>query len=246
MKISWPKRETFYGFNALGASHTAPGGNSSANFDDYKVRTDSLLDWILAHKPRLMALNEFQILQQTYALDDVWFAARYSSYFMEDNGIFWKTKRFAVVKRGVLSMPYFNGELKLYPYVILRTKSFLPFVKEKTFAILSAHNPANTRGDHMEERHDAWHIEGEWAQFLMKKHPGINIYVYADRNAEAKNVMSVLSEYGAVLVGADTQRGIDQITRYGDKSKGSRFRTYWNNFIAKMSDHPIVSARIKL
>ena len=131
-------------FNMLGNSHTASGGKD-ARMASGTTRTHWALDVLNHHAVDVAGFQEFQTPQvreflaragSTYAV--------YPGLALGDrnaeNSLAWRTSVFDVVETHTVDIPYFNGNVRQMPYVLLRHKA--------TGALawfINVHNPADTR-----------------------------------------------------------------------------------------------------
>ena len=137
-----PKPATFQvaSFNVLGASHT-PEGNKRASGATRIVWAHQLL---VKHGVDVAGFQEMQASQLTKFLaitDGKWatYPGLSGKRIDSENSIGWRTARFELVQSTMLNIPYFNGNPRAMPLVLLRDK------KTGVMAYFTNyHNPAET------------------------------------------------------------------------------------------------------
>jgi endonuclease/exonuclease/phosphatase family metal-dependent hydrolase len=130
-------------FNVLGASHTAPGGNSR-NHIDGRTRMRWTVKTLTKHGIDIVGLQEFEPVQEATFLGlagDSW------DHFPKSGGeagsanvVAWRSDLWAAVWTARLPVPYFHGHLVGMPYVLLENAA------HRRVWVMSVHNPADTRG----------------------------------------------------------------------------------------------------
>lgn len=222
--------------NALGHSHTKPGGNKKGWLSS-RVRTRRLVRVLLRRRLSLVGLQEFQAPQR----DE--FKSRagqlYAVHAIRDNGVVWLRARWVLEERGALDIPYFHGKPRSMPWVIVRHRR-----SGKRVAFASTHNPANVRGSAGGWRREGWRIEGEWAREMVASGRVVAALVVGDKNAIADHYLPHVKESGGKVAGIPTAtglKGIDWIVGWG-AVRFTRFQTVRNRRIAASTDHPVVQA----
>ncbi len=130
---------TVSSFNVLGASHTPPG-SSRASGTTRIVWANQLLD---RHHVDVAGFQELQAVQATKFLSIT--AGKWALYpGLEisrgtENSIGWRTDVFDLVDSATVRIPYFNGNPRPMPVVLLREKSSGLMAYFANF-----HNPADT------------------------------------------------------------------------------------------------------
>jgi endonuclease/exonuclease/phosphatase family metal-dependent hydrolase len=131
-------------FNALGHSHTRPGGNRPG-WADARERMKGTVEKLSAEAIDILALQEFEPYQEK-AFDD--FTAGAWATFPRSGGtagnanvVAWRTDRWQLVRAERIAIPYFDGNPVRMPYVLLRSTSTGQQVWVGSF-----HNPADVRG----------------------------------------------------------------------------------------------------
>lgn len=157
-----------------------------------------------------------------------------------DAAIAWRKDQWDLVKGDYLVAPSYEGIKSKVPYVRLRNKQT---GQEAIF--LDAHNPANTKNYHHQEKYRdaAARMEADLVKRL-EAETGLPVFVTGDMNSvsEAK---SIFTKEGG-LKAANTRNGIDWI--FGSK-KGvdfSGFTRLDGGIIDKTTDHPVVFSNVKI
>ena len=222
--------------NALGHSHTRPGGNKPGWLPS-RVRTGLLVRVLVRRRLSVVGLQEFQREQRAE------FRSRagrlYAVHAIRDNAVVWLRARWALEDYGTITVPYFHGKPKRMPWVVLRHRR-----SGKRIAFASTHNPANVRGPAGQWRREGWRIEGEWARGMVESGHVVAALVVGDKNATADHYLPVVKREGGKAAGipSSTNRaGIDWIVGWG-AVRFTRFRTARTRRIAAATDHPVVQA----
>ncbi len=171
---------TLVSFNVLGASHTRLGGDRYGQFGLAEVRTPLVVDRWNAMGADVIGVQEMQRSQRAD-----FYARMKSSYTFfpfdggtdTDNSIMWRQATFQFVKGGSFKVPYFDGNLRNMPWVLLREKA-----TGRTAYFVNVHNPATlpSRGDQSRWRRAAIAAERELvAQF---KTTGRPVFLTGDFN----------------------------------------------------------------
>ncbi|MEI2820410.1 MAG: endonuclease/exonuclease/phosphatase family protein [Marmoricola sp.] len=100
-----------------------------------------------------------------------------------DNSILWRQATFGFVQGGTFKVPYFSGNLRNMPWVLLREKA-----TGKTAYFINVHNPATLpdRGDQSQWRAAA--IAAERALVTKLKATGVPVFLTGDFNDKEKAV----------------------------------------------------------
>jgi hypothetical protein len=237
---------TVSSFNVLGASHT-PAGSSRASGTTRIVWAKQLLD---QHHVQVAGFQEMQAVQYTkfaQLAGSSW--ALYPGLTMlkrdSENSIGWRTDTFDLVWASTVKIPYFNGNLRSMPVVLLREKStgMLAY-----FA--NVHNPADTATYRNQAVYRAEATRMEIALQNLLAPTGIPRFLTGDMNERASYFCRVSKEAplkaarptstwvnGACSAGSP--RAVDWIL--------SSTEIPWSSYIedrsalvAKTTDHPMI------
>jgi endonuclease/exonuclease/phosphatase family metal-dependent hydrolase len=129
-------------FNVLGHSHTVAGGDA-ARFADSSTRMSWTVSGLAGAGVDLVGLQEVQPQQLGSFLGRV--GGTWSVYPGNSlgrwgiaNSIAWRKDTFALVRPHTIDIPYFGGQPRMQPYILLRHKK----TGQKLW-IANFHNPAN-------------------------------------------------------------------------------------------------------
>jgi hypothetical protein len=183
-------------------------------------------------------LQEFQGVQQKVwrGLNPLW-----RIHGKKDNAVVWLRSKFHPVDFGHLNVPYFHGNEKPMPWVVLHDRK-----TGQLLAFLSTHNPANVRGPAERWRVEGWEREVEWAKDQLRRGVDAAIVV-GDKNAGPKVYKPFVEQRGGKVSGIPADfpntpgNGIDWIAGWGDVDF-TRHKTSKTPRIARMTDHPVVQA----
>jgi hypothetical protein len=159
-----------------------------------------------------------------------------------DTTIAWRKKEWKLEDSGTITVPSYAGRASKVPYVRLRNKE----TGQEAYFV-DAHNPANTKRYHHQERFRdaAARQEAALVKRLMEQ-TGLPVFMVGDMNSvsEAREIFTE----GAPLKAANPKgkAGIDWI--FGSK-KGvefSNFRRTREGLIGKTTDHPVVFSSVKI
>lgn len=174
-------------FNALGHSHTKPGGNRPG-WSSARSRTRRFLPVLRRHEIDVIGFQEFQAPQAQLfrkLVGDEW-AMRGNL----DNSVAWRRDTFALVSTRSLVIPYFHGAKRKMPVVRLRIRA-----TGKVITVISIHNPADARGPAGRWRDQAERIERKFAR--AEQAAGRTVALVGDFNARASTFCTVTT--GGVL-----------------------------------------------
>jgi hypothetical protein len=228
--------------NALGDSHTRPGGNKAGRgWLQSARRTVLLIAVITRRRYSVVGLQEFQGVQQRVfkSRTSVW-----GCHAIKDNAVIWLRPLWRKVDSGFVTVPYFNGHPKQMPWVELERRGRRG--KRKTIGFLSKHNPANVHGPAEKHRETGWEREAQWATRMVDSGRVTVAFVVGDAN-DPEYGRFVVKHGGKVshiptVPGKDAGlEGIDWISAWGpvDFERG---RTIETSRISKMTDHPVSQA----
>jgi hypothetical protein len=221
--------------NALGDSHTRPGGNKDGRgWLQSARRTILLTRVILRRRFSLVGLQEFQAPQQRVfrgRLNPVW-----RMHALKDNAVVWRRVTWKLLDQGQLSIPYFHGHPKPMPWAILKHRR-----TGKVIAFLSTHNPASVHGDALAWRREGWRREAAWARQMLDR-PGVTAaIVVGDKNSPERIYRPFIEALGGKVAGVPEIWGIDWIVGWGDITFTDH-RTSRTRRIEDMTDHPVEQA----
>lgn len=236
-------------FNVLGASHT----RSSARFATYPSRLNRAMDLIEARKLDVVGTQEFQETQFDYfrsrGYDKTW-----GAYYWDpagkrrdtENAIIWRKSTMEFVSGETFDIPYFSGNIRHVPAVLLREKA-----TGRTAYFLNVHNPSNVRGNAARYRAEAIAIEKQ--KIIDLRGTGRPVFITGDFNdrteafcplTEGKLAISPNS-IPSMTCAYPRESSIDWIFAAGQARFSSFSRDkYPQN--ARISDHPLVMARAHL
>lgn len=159
-----------------------------------------------------------------------------------DTTLAWRKDQWKLEDSGTITVPSYAGRASKVPFVRLRNKQ----TGQEAYFV-DAHNPANTKNYHHQERFRdaAARQEAALVKRLMEQ-TGLPVFMVGDMNSvsEAREIFTE----GAPLKAANPQgkAGIDWI--FGSK-KGvefSNFRRTREGLIGKTTDHPVVFSNVKI
>jgi endonuclease/exonuclease/phosphatase family metal-dependent hydrolase len=158
-------------FNVLGASHTA-GGAQHPGMESGVERVPAMIALLQKYGTGVIGLQEFQSSQydafarlagNAYGM----FPGPAASARDRENTIVWRRDTFDLVSSSSIEIPYFNGNRRNMPVVVLKHKA-----TGKTLILINVHNPANTRTYRDQDRYraDALRIERAAIQQLRERY----------------------------------------------------------------------------
>jgi hypothetical protein len=236
---------TVSSFNVLGASHT-PAGSSRASGATRIVWAKQLLD---KHSIDVVGFQEMQGVQLTKFMAITagsW--AVYPGFEMRardtENSIGWRTNQFDLVDATTVVIPYFNGNERHMPVVLLRHKAsgLLSYVA-------NFHNPADTRTYRNQGK---WRVEASRIEAALQNQlatSGIPRFMTGDMNerdayfcriTKASPVKAARGGYwrnGVCYAG--NPRAVDWI--FGaTQLKFSGYVEDRSDLVKKTTDHPVI------
>jgi endonuclease/exonuclease/phosphatase family metal-dependent hydrolase len=236
-------------FNVLGASHTARSSRYST-YPSRMVRTMSLLD---ARGLDVVGTQEFQEVQYDYFMakgyGNTWGAHYWDPEGKRrdtENAVIWRKSTMEFVSGSTFDIPYFGGNIRHVPVVLLRQKS-----SGRTAYFLNVHNPANTKGNAAGWRAKAIQIEKN--KIIELRKTGRPVFITGDFN-DRQNAFCPLTadkltispnSIPSVTCRYPRETTIDWIFAAGQ----TRFSYYLRDKSpqsGRISDHPIVITRAHL
>ncbi|MGZ4500400.1 MAG: endonuclease/exonuclease/phosphatase family protein [Nocardioidaceae bacterium] len=244
---------TISSFNALGASHTVPGG-THPTYAPGPERARWAAGLLAAHGVEVVGFQELQAPQLSM-LERV--APGYAFYpgFSQgrlgtENSIAWRTDTWQLVRANTVSIPYFNGHRRAMPYVLLRNAATGLEVYVANF-----HNPASVPRfrDQQHWRDVATGMEISLVNTLHQE-TGLPVFVTGDMNERDEYFCRVTAGTGMVAAAGGSNTGscapprpigIDWI--FG--TPGVQFSGYTvdrSPLVQRTTDHPVVISQVHL
>jgi endonuclease/exonuclease/phosphatase family metal-dependent hydrolase len=237
-------------FNLLGASHTA----KSSRFATYRSRLNRAVILMNRGKLDVIGTQEFQETTQFDYFVAKGYTNTFGAYYWNpagkardtENAILWRKSKMEFVSGSTFDIPYFSGNTRHVPAVLLREKS-----SGRTAYFLNVHNPANVRGNAAGWRAKA--IKIERAKIIELRKTGRPVIITGDFNDRQK-AFCPLTAYKLTIspnsVPSNScvypkQTSIDWIFAAGQARFSSYLRDTYSQR-ANISDHPIVQARAHL
>ena len=164
-----------------------------------------------------------------------------------ENSVAWRSDTWEMVRPGLIPIPYFNGNIRPMPYVLLRNKQTGVQAYFSTF-----HNPANIGGNMPRFRREA--TRREINLFNQLETQGIPQFVTGDMNDNNEYFCPVTAETPLIAAAGGSNNGgcapprptpIDWI--FG--SPGVVFPNYvydQSPLVRRTTDHPVWSARVTI
>ena len=237
---------TVASFNVLGASHT-PAGSKWASGATRMGYTKQLLE---QHHVQVAGFQEMQASQVTkfqQLMGTTWslYPGSTQGARIGENSIGWRTDAFDLVWGSTVKIPYFNGNIRPMPVVLLREKSTGLMLYFTNF-----HNPADTAEYRNQGAYRAEATRIEIALHNQLAPYGIPRFMTGDMNERAPYFCRVVagaplkaarpqSTYANGVCSAGSPRAVDWI--FG--SAEQPFSGYLEDrsaLVDKTSDHPMI------
>ena len=239
---------TVASFNVLGASHTR-GSSRFATFPGRMNRAAALFE---SRHLDVVGLQEFQEVQNDYFMPrwgSTWGIYHYDppgNRRDTENAIVWRQSTMEFVSGETFDIPYFNGNIRHVPAVLLRERA-----TGRTAWFLNVHNPADVRGK--AARYRARAIAIERAKIIALRATGRPVFLTGDFNDRQAAFCPLTA--GKLAISPNSipsmgcayprQSSIDWIFAAGQARFSSFTRdTYPQG--ARISDHPLVYAQAHL
>ena len=186
-----PTRFRISSFNLLGWNHTSPSG-SRKGWADGVTRTKWAAKIIRDNRLEIVGLQEFQWPQyqewvrqfgKTYA---TWPGNTYGATPLQ-NSLAWDTRKWQVVRKRMIDIPYFRGKNMRMPYAQLRSKA-----TGQLIWVFNTHNPANTNGPAQRWRDEGFRREMALVKQLERDYPGQPVMSLGDKNDREKYLCPVM------------------------------------------------------
>ncbi len=239
-------------FNVLGASHTVHSKKWATGAVRI-VRVNQLLE---RHQVDVAGFQEMQASQLTKFLSitkgawAVYPGMRFKRYDSE-NSIGWRTDRFDLVQGTTLNIPYFNGQPRKMPLVLLRDKA-----SGMMFYVTNYHNPAETSKYRNQGR---WRAQATTIEIALQKQlvsRGIPRFVTGDFNERAPFFCRFATE--APVIAARPTSYVKKGVCHAGKPRavdwilGSMRATFSNynedrtHLVDITTDHPVISSTVTI
>jgi hypothetical protein len=241
-----PANFTISSFNVLGASHTPAGGSRAAGTTRI-VWANQLLE---RHHIDVAGFQELQAPQLTKFLaitKGEWavYPGLQLNRIDSENSVGWRTDKFTLVSATTLTIPYFNGNPRRMPLVLLRDRATGMLAYFANF-----HNPAETAKYRNQGRYRAAATTIEIALQNALYRRGIPRFMTGDMNERAPYFCRVTAE-SPVVAARPTSYRRDGVCYAGrprsvDWIFGARkvdFHNYVEDrspLVAKTTDHPVI------
>ncbi len=240
---------TVASFNALGDSHTAPGGNK-AWMADGRLRARWATRLLRLHDVDVVGFQELQTPQlATFdrLTGETWDVYPDDSLGWRgtDNSLAWRTAVWQPVSRATVAVPYFDGHLRPMPYVLLRNRA-----TGVRAWFVNVHNPADTRRFGRQEHWRARATAVEIALVQRLSATGDPVVLTGDMNARAAYLCAIstaTSLRAARGVDGCGARGVGIDWIFG--SPGVTFTGYTEDrgaLVRRTTDHPVVVAEARV
>ena len=236
-------------YNILGASHTA----RSKKYATGNVRLNRSMSMLNARHIDVVGTQEFQETQFDY-----WVAKGYNktwgAYYWDpagkkrdtENAVIWRKSTIDFVSGTTFDIPYFNGNIRHVPAVLLREKS-----SGRTFYVMNVHNPADVQGPAATYRARAIAIEKQ--KIIQLRATGRPVLFTGDFNDRQKAFCPLTASKLSISPNSipsmtcvyPKPSSIDWIFAAGQVRFSSFGRDTYPQ-AARISDHPIVQARAHL
>ncbi len=233
-------------FNVLGASHTP-----SARYAGYAVRTPKQVTMLEGYGVDVVGLQEFENRQRTQFLGltkDTYGIYPPVTSRNSANSIIWRKSTMEFVSGSTIGVPYFNGNIKQMPVVLLKHKA-----TGRSAYVINVHNPASIAkyGDQSKWRARAIAIEK--AKVIELRETGKTVFLTGDLNDREKafcpltanKLMISANSVPSMTCAPPARLWIDWVFAAGP----ARFTMYAKDSTPKdqrLSDHPIILTRAHL
>ena len=235
----------------LGSSHTRGGARGKQSG---VTRMSGVVDLLAQHDVDVVGFQELQSdqlreLQRLSPAYDVYPGTRLTSREAE-NSVAWRSSVWELVRPETFSVPYFDGNRRRMPVVLLRHKA-----TGLTAYFANVHNPADTRRYHGQQR---WRDQATAVEVALVNRltaTGIPVFLTGDMNERDSYFCALTAGTSMVAArggsngpgGCDAQnpRAVDWV--FG--STGVRFSSYDEDrgpLVDRTTDHPVVSTRASI
>jgi hypothetical protein len=234
-------------FNALGSSHTHKGGRRKQKAPG-SARTARAGQYVMDNNIDLVGFQEMQGDQRGAFMNAT--GGRYALYPGNElrsgdgeNSIAYRLDTWELVKADTISIPYFGGNPRNMPILLLRNKQ-----TGITAYFTNFHNPADTAEFGKQGRWRAVATDREVALFSQLKNDGYPVFVTGDMNDRGPWFCAV-GPAGDLVAAAATAFGGSGCSIPGFRidwiagSQGVQFSNYHEDksgLVSWMTDHPVV------
>jgi hypothetical protein len=240
-------------FNLLGSSHTRQSGKDPGKASGPQ-RLGGALQVLDQHKVTVVGLQEFQTDQRRAFQSRAQGWQMYPGLTMRggdgENSIAWRTSVWELVKPATVSIPYFRGNARQMPSVLLRNKQTGVQAYFSNF-----HNPADTKTFRNQGRFRQAATAREIALINTLAKTGVPQFVTGDMNMRDEYFCRVTGATGLVAAaGGSNKNGSCQVPRptqidwiFG--SPGVVFSNYTidrSALVRRTTDHPIVVSQVSV
>jgi endonuclease/exonuclease/phosphatase family metal-dependent hydrolase len=225
----------------------------SSRFATFKPRLDRAVTLMNRYNLDVVGTQEFQEKQYDYFVSRGYSKTWGAHYWNPagkrrdtENAVIWRKSKMEFVSGTTFDIPYFNGNTRHVPAVLLRERA-----TGRTAYFISVHNPANIGGNHAGWRAKAIKIERN--KVIELRRSGRPVFLTGDFNDREKAFCPMTAEKLTISPNSvprmtcvyPRQSSIDWIFAAGQ----TRFSFYERNTYAQranISDHPVVRARAHL
>lgn len=239
-------------FNALGHSHTRPGGDRPG-WEQGPKRMRMATQVIESEGVDLVGFQEFEPPQYkafTDLMSKTWSIAPGldAPGTAQSKAIAWRTADWTLVSQTTFQSPYFHGEMQARPLIQLRHN-----VTGQLIWVMNTHNAADVRGNAQAHRDKAERIQARLVNSLRQANPDIPVILLGDMNDRERFYcpMTYLTELESASGGTHVDKPggacapakpvlIDWVMGTSD--------IFWSGYriqgqgLEKSSDHDLVSA----
>lgn len=235
-------------FNVLGASHT----KDDSRFAPAEQRTPKEFQLLQQYGVDVVGLQEFQESQKAQFLQlagdtfGVYNFVGPRGNEDSENAIIWRKSTFELVQGDTYDVPYFNGNIRHMPVVLLRNRS-----TGRTAYFMNTHNPADVRGPAQQWRDEAVGIERQ--KIIDLRTTGRPVFLTGDFNDKQEAFCPLTADMLTISANSvpsmtcayPSQTSIDWIFGAGPM----RFSWFVRDKTPQqtdLSDHPLVMAKAHL
>jgi endonuclease/exonuclease/phosphatase family metal-dependent hydrolase len=252
-RIYKPYSFTIASFNVLGHSHTVAGGNA-ARFADGGTRMGWTLSGLAGASVDLVGLQELQpqqlgaLLGRGGATWSVWPGNALGRWGMA-NSIAWRKDTFKMVRAETIDIPYFGGQPRMQPYILLRHLK----TGQKLW-IASFHNPANHGSPGANTRYRRIATGREIALANALAETGWPVFFTGDFNDRSEYFCPVTANTALKAAnGGSTGDACSPPDRMpvdwifgSDRIRFTSYAAIESGVVARASDHPLVVADVRV
>jgi hypothetical protein len=252
---------TVSSFNLLGSSHT-PAGGKRAPGTTRIVWANRLL---AKHGVDVVGFQEMQASQYTKFMEITSTVDPYTGISVpswgvypglsllkrdSENSIAWRLSQFDLVQATTFTIPYFNGNVRAMPLVLLREKS-----SGMMFWVMNVHNPADTKRYHHQQK---WRTLAKQVEARIQTQliaTGLPRLFTGDMNERASFYCTMkqstalrFARSGTFRKGvcnAKRPRAVDWISG-AVKVRFSRYNEDRSALVGKTTDHPVLSSDVTM